>query len=107
MLNREKYAEEILNIACEGGNIALINGKLEKCIFAITTLEILVVAEKKQKSGRTASMLIGAKFQSIHRFWSEILNFLRGAKNILQNMKMKRFIHGIMEKRHGAHTTVK
>lgn len=31
MLNREKYAEEILNIACEGGNIALINGKLEKC----------------------------------------------------------------------------
>lgn len=114
MLNREKYAEEILNIACEGGNIALINGKLEKCRgvcdkcdFAITTLEILVVAEKKQKSGRTASMLIGAKFQSIHRFWSEILNFLRGAKNILQNMKMKRFIHGITEKRHGAHTTVK
>lgn len=32
MLNREKYAEEILNIACEGGNIALINGKLEKCM---------------------------------------------------------------------------
>ena len=50
-----------------------------KVIFAITTLEILVVAEKKQKNGRTASMLIGAKFQSIHRFWSEILNFLRGA----------------------------
>lgn len=95
MLNREKYAEEILNIACDGGNIALM------------TLEMLVVAEKKRKNGRTASMLIGAKFQSIHRFWSEILNFLRGAKNILQNMKMKRFIHGIMEKRHGAHTTVK
>ena len=95
MLNREKYAEEILNIACDGGNIALM------------TLEMLVVAEKKQKNGRTASMLIGAKFQSIHRFWSEILNFLRGAKNILQNMKMKRFIHGITEKRHGAHTPVK
>ena len=31
MLNREKYAEEIMDIACEGGNIALINGKLEKC----------------------------------------------------------------------------
>lgn len=31
MLNREKYAEEILNIACDGCNIALINGKLEKC----------------------------------------------------------------------------
>lgn len=29
MLNREKYAEEILNIACDGCNIALINGKLE------------------------------------------------------------------------------
>lgn len=114
MLNREKYAEEILNIACDGGNIALINGKLENAgesainaIFAIMTLEMLVVAEKKQKNGRTASILIGAKFQSIHRFWSEILNFLRGAKNILQNMKMKRFIHGITEKRHGAHTTVK
>ena len=34
MLNREKYAEEILNIACDGGNIALINGKLEKCCRA-------------------------------------------------------------------------
>lgn len=41
------------------------------------------------------------------KYAEEILNFLRGAKNILQNMKMKRFIHGIMEKRHGAHTTVK
>ena len=41
------------------------------------------------------------------KYAEEILNFLRGAKNILQNMKMKRFVHGITEKRHGAHTTVK
>lgn len=31
MLNREKYAEEILNIACEGHSIAMIDGKLRQC----------------------------------------------------------------------------
>lgn len=31
MLNREKYAEEIIEIACNGGNIAVVNGKLENC----------------------------------------------------------------------------
>lgn len=114
MLNREKYAEEILNIACDGCNIALINGKLEKCRgvcnkcdFCDNDIRNAGRCREKAKEWRTASMLIGAKFQSIHRFWSEILNFLRGAKNILQNMKMKRFIHGITEKRHGAHMTVK
>lgn len=31
MLNREKYAKEILNIACEGHSIAMIDGKLRQC----------------------------------------------------------------------------
>lgn len=31
MLNREKYAEEILNIACKGDKIAICNGKLTAC----------------------------------------------------------------------------
>lgn len=31
MLNREKYAEEILNIACEGHSIAIIDGKPRQC----------------------------------------------------------------------------
>ena len=31
MLNREKYAKEIIEIACNGGNIAVVNGKLENC----------------------------------------------------------------------------
>ena len=31
MLNKEKYAKEILNIACEGHSIAMIDGKLRQC----------------------------------------------------------------------------
>ena len=31
MLNREKYEKEILNIACEGHSIAMIDGKLRRC----------------------------------------------------------------------------
>ena len=31
MLNREKYAKEIIDIACEGGNIAIVDGKPENC----------------------------------------------------------------------------
>lgn len=31
MLNKEKYAKEIIEIACSGGNIAVVNGKLENC----------------------------------------------------------------------------
>lgn len=31
MLNKEKYAKEIIEIACNGGNIAIVNGKLENC----------------------------------------------------------------------------
>ncbi|MFR2233353.1 MAG: hypothetical protein ACLS6A_12050 [Roseburia intestinalis] len=31
MLNREKYAKEIMDIACEGGNIAIVDGKPENC----------------------------------------------------------------------------
>lgn len=31
MLNREKYAKEIIEIACNEGNIAVVNGKLENC----------------------------------------------------------------------------
>lgn len=30
MLNKEKYAKEILNIACEGHSIAMIDGKLRQ-----------------------------------------------------------------------------
>ncbi len=30
MLNREKYAKEIIEIACNGGNIAVVNGKLKE-----------------------------------------------------------------------------
>lgn len=114
MLNREKYAKEILNIACEGHSIAMIDGKLRQCSGASCSkcdFNSNINCRKILTNGRTVNMsnhrLIGARFQSIHRFWSEILNFLRGAKNILQNMKMKRFIHGITEKRHGAHMTVK
>ena len=37
MLNREKYAKEIIEIACEGHNIAMIDGKLsllcDECDF--------------------------------------------------------------------------
>lgn len=29
MLNREKYEKEIIEIACNGGNIAVVNGKLK------------------------------------------------------------------------------
>lgn len=31
MLNREKYAKEILDIACKGDKIAICNGKLTAC----------------------------------------------------------------------------
>lgn len=31
MLNKEKYAKEILNIACKGDKIAICNGKLTAC----------------------------------------------------------------------------
>ena len=31
MLNREKYAKESIEIACNGGSIAVVNGKLENC----------------------------------------------------------------------------
>lgn len=31
MLNREKYEKEIIEIACNGGNIAVVNGKLKNC----------------------------------------------------------------------------
>lgn len=31
MLNREKYAKEILDIVCKGHSIAMVNGKLRHC----------------------------------------------------------------------------
>lgn len=31
MTNREKYANDILDIACSGGNIALVKGKIVDC----------------------------------------------------------------------------
>lgn len=31
MTNREKYAKEILDIACSGGNIALVEGEIVSC----------------------------------------------------------------------------
>lgn len=31
MLNREKYAKEILDIACKGNKIAVCNGKMTSC----------------------------------------------------------------------------
>ncbi len=31
MLNREKYAKEILDIACKGDKIAVRNGKMTSC----------------------------------------------------------------------------
>lgn len=31
MLNREKYAKEILDIACKGDKIAICNGKVTSC----------------------------------------------------------------------------
>ena len=45
MLNREKYAKEIIEIACNGGNIAVVNGKLENCRKHSATSVILMAAQ--------------------------------------------------------------
>lgn len=117
MTNKEKYGNEIIELTVNGGVFGL---KMESLQFAkklnvksaifmnqIRAKVVRIISANGLIRGMLSRLLIGIRLQSIHRFWSEILNFLRGAKNILQNMKMKRFIHGITEKRHGAHTTVK
>lgn len=93
-----------MNIACDGGNIALINGKLEKCRGVCDKCDfcdndIRNAGRCREKAKEWAN--------SQYIDWSEVpvdtpilvrdSELLRGAKNILQNMKMKRFIHGITE----------
>lgn len=47
-------------------------------------------------------LLIGVRLRSIRRFTLDVLKTNSGRKDILQNMNMGEYIHGVMEQHHGA-----
>ena len=63
MTNREKFAEQILDIACGGSKIAVSKATLEptacrklECKDCYSILTVMTIAEIKQKNGRIANM---------------------------------------------------
>lgn len=111
MTNREKFAEQILDIACGGSEIAVDKTTLEltscyklackNCLFSFGNGD----CRGARKNGQTVNMLnhqlTGQKLQLIHRYWQRIVVFTRGLKGILRNMRMEEFTLGIMEQHHG------
>lgn len=79
MTNREKFAEQILDIACGGSKIAVDKATLElapcyklackDCLFSFGNGD----CRDARKNGRTVNMLnhqlTGQKLQLIHRYW--------------------------------------
>lgn len=79
MTNREKFAEQILDIACGGSKIAVDKATLEPtscyklacedCLFGFSDTDCI----SARKNGRIANMLnhqlTGRKLQLIHRYW--------------------------------------
>lgn len=79
MTNREKFAEQILDIACGGSKIAVDKATLElapcyklaceDCLFSFGNGD----CRGARKNGRIANMLnhllTGQKLQLIHRYW--------------------------------------
>lgn len=80
MTNREKFAEQILDIACNGGSIAVNKVTSEpmrcygtackKCLFGSNASEF---CRDLRKNGRIVNMLnhqlTGQKLQLIHQYW--------------------------------------
>lgn len=77
MTNREKFAEQILDIACGGSKIAVNKATLEP--IACNSLECrdclfyTECCKGARKSGRIVNMLnhqlTGQKLQLIHQYW--------------------------------------
>lgn len=79
MTNREKFAEQILDIACGGSKIAVDKATLEPtscyklacgdCLFSFSDANCIGA----RKNGRIANMLshllTGQKLQLIHQYW--------------------------------------
>lgn len=97
MTNREKFAEQILDIACGGSKIAVDKATLElapcyklackDCLFSFGNGD----CRDTRKNGRIANMLnhqlTGQKLQLIHLFWLEIAKKKCGKRDILQNTR--------------------
>lgn len=80
MTNREKFAEQILNIACKGDSIAVNKVTSEpmgcrgaackECLFNFSSDEF---CRDARKNGRIVNMLnhllTGQKLQLIHQYW--------------------------------------
>lgn len=80
MTNREKFAEQILDIACGGSRMAVNKATLEpiacdelECKIVYSILTVMSIAGIKRKNGRIANMLnhqlTGQKLQLIHQYW--------------------------------------
>lgn len=79
MTNREKFAEQILDIACGGSKIAVDKATLEptscyklackNCLFSFGNVD----CRDARKNGQIVNMLnhqlTGRKLQLIHRYW--------------------------------------
>lgn len=97
MTNREKFAEQILDIACGGSKIAVDKATLElapcyklackDCLFSFGNGG----CRGARKNGRIVNMLnhllTGQKLQLIHLFWLEIAKKMCGKRDILQNTR--------------------
>lgn len=80
MTNREKFAEKILDIACNGSKIAVNKATLEpiacyglECKDCLFNTHSYVYCGDKTENGRIANMLncllTGQKLQLIHQYW--------------------------------------
>ena len=68
MLNREKYAKEIIDVALKDETFVLMCKAARVALFMTA-----MIALYRSRNGRTASilnhLLIGVRLQSIRRFW--------------------------------------
>lgn len=80
MTNREKFAEQILDIACGGSRMAVNKATLEpiacdelECKDCLFNTHSYVYCGDKAENGRIANMLnhqlTGQKLQLIHQYW--------------------------------------
>ena len=107
MLNKEKYAKEIAEIACDGYKVAIVHGKPKSCGKCIDcdfygcndcTKKLMDWAETNMAS----RLLIGVKFLLTHRFMLDAAAATNGRKNILLNSRTIMCMRGAMAKHHGA-----
>lgn len=113
MTNREKFAEQILDIACGGSKIAVNKATLELiACYELECKDCLFNTHGYAYCGDKAEKWANSKYAEPPIDWSKVtvdtpilvrdnIFFRVGVKDILQNMRMEAFMLGLTEEHRG------